>query len=171
MTKVAEPLRKDRQYWLIKSDAESFSFDHLWNLPNRTTHWDGVRNFQARNYMRDEMKKGDLAFFYHSGGSDPGVVGIVEIVREGYPDHTASDPKDPHYDPRSKSGEPYWTMVDVKAIERLPRHISLSELRTKADLGGMPLLQKGNRLSVQKVGAAEWNAVINLAKQEGPGGG
>ena len=167
MTKVTAPLRKDRQYWLIKSDAESFSFDDLWNLPNRTTHWDGVRNFQARNYMRDEMKKGDLAFFYHSGGSDPGVVGVVEIVREGYPDHTASDPKDPHYDPRSKSGEPYWSMVDVKAIERLPRHVSLSELRTKAELDGMPLLQKGNRLSVQKVGAAEWNAVINLAKQDG----
>jgi len=166
MTKVTAPLRKDRQYWLIKSDAESFSFDDLWNLPNRTTHWDGVRNFQARNYMRDEMKKGDLAFFYHSGGSDPGVVGVVEIVREGYPDHTASDPKDPHYDPRSKSGEPYWSMVDVKAIERLPRHVSLSELRTKAELDGMPLLQKGNRLSVQKVGAAEWNAVINLAKQD-----
>jgi predicted RNA-binding protein with PUA-like domain len=171
MTKVSEPLRKDRHYWLIKSDAESFSFDDLWNLPNRTTHWDGVRNFQARNYMRDEMKKGDLAFFYHSGGSDPGVVGIVEIVREGYPDHTASDPKDPHYDPRSKSGEPYWTMVDVQAIERLPRHVSLSELRTKAELEGMPLLQKGNRLSVQRVGAAEWNAVISLAKQVGPGGG
>jgi predicted RNA-binding protein with PUA-like domain len=168
MTKVSQPLRKDRQYWLLKSDAESFAFDDLWSLPNRTTHWDGVRNFQARNYMRDEMKKGDLAFFYHSGGTDPGIVGIVEIVREGYADHTASDPKDKHYDPRSRDGEPYWSMVDIQAIERLPRLVSLSELRTKPELEGMPLLQKGNRLSVQKVGAAEWNAVVRLAK-ESPG--
>jgi predicted RNA-binding protein with PUA-like domain len=115
--------------------------------------------------MRDEMKKGDLAFFYHSGGDNPGIVGIVEIVREGYPDHTALDAKDPHYDPRSKSGEPYWSMVDIQAIERLPRLVSLSEMRTKPELEGMALLKKGNRLSVQKVGAAEWNAVLALAKQ------
>ena len=119
MAKVTRPLQKDRHYWLLKSDADSFSFDDLWNLPTRTTHWDGVRNFQARNFMRDEMKKGDLAFFYHSGGDNPGILGIVEIVREGYPDHTALDAKDPHYDPRSKSGESYWSMVDIQAIERL----------------------------------------------------
>jgi predicted RNA-binding protein with PUA-like domain len=165
MTKVTRPLQKDRHYWLLKSDADSFSFEDLWNLPSRTTQWDGVRNFQARNFMRDEMKKGDLAFFYHSGGTDPGIVGIVEIVREGYPDHTALDPKDPHYDPRSKSGESYWSMVDIQAIERFPRHVPLSELRTKPELEGMSLLQKGNRLSVQKVGASEWNAVLALAKQ------
>jgi predicted RNA-binding protein with PUA-like domain len=165
MAKVTQPLQKDRHYWLLKSDADSFSFDDLWNLPTRTTHWDGVRNFQARNYMRDEMKKGDLAFFYHSGGDDPGIVGIVEIVREGYPDHTALDAKDPHFDPRSKSGESYWSMVDIQAIERLPRHVSLSEMRTRSELEAMPLLQRGNRLSVQKVGAAEWNAVLVLAKQ------
>jgi predicted RNA-binding protein with PUA-like domain len=114
--------------------------------------------------MRDEMKKGDLAFFYHSG-AEPGIVGIVEITREGYPDHTAVDPKDPHYDPRSKPGESSWSMVDIHAIERFSRPIALSELRQKPELEGMPLLQKGNRLSVQKVGAAEWNAVTALAKQ------
>ena len=168
MAKVTRPLQKDRHYWLLKSDADSFSFDDLWKVPTRTTHWDGVRNFQARNFMRDEMKKGDLAFFYHSG-AEPGIVGIVEIVREGYPDHTALDPKDPHYDPGSKGGESSWSMVDVRAIERLPRPIALSELRTKPELEGMPLLKKGNRLSVQKVGAAEWNAVVALAKQT-PGG-
>jgi len=168
MTKVTGSLQKDRRYWLLKSDADSFAFDDLWNSSTRTTHWDGVRNFQARNYMRDEMKKGDLAFFYHSGGADPGIVGIVEIVKEGYPDHTALDPKDPHYDPRSKSGESYWSMVDIHAVERLPRHVSLAELRTKPELEGMSLLQKGNRLSVQKVGSAEWNAVLRLAK-ESPG--
>src|ERR1700682_2246971 len=165
MAKVAQAAHRDRHYWLLKSEPSSFSFDDLWNSSGRTTHWDGVRNFQARNFMRDEMKKGDLAFFYHSGGDDPGIVGIVEIVREGYPDHTALDAKDPHYDPRSKNGESYWSMVDIQAIERLPRHVSLSEMRTRPELEGMALLQKGNRLSVQKVGAAEWNAVLALAKQ------
>ena len=165
MTKVNRSAQTDRQYWLLKSEPESFSFDDLWNKPEHTTHWDGVRNYQARNYMRDEMKKGDLAFFYHSG-AEPGIVGIVEVVREGYPDHTAVDPEDPHYDPRSKRGEEsQWSMVDIHAIERFPRAIPLSELRTKPELEGMPLLQKGNRLSVQKVGAAEWNAVVALAKQ------
>src|SRR6266513_1124144 len=168
MTKVARAAQKDRQYWLLKSEPESFSFDDLWRAPGHTSPWDGVRNYQARNLMRDEMKKGDLAFFYHSG-KEPGIVGIVEIVREGYPDHTALDPKDPHYDPGSKGGESSWSMVDVHAIERLPRVVTLSELRTKPELEGMPLLQKGNRLSVQKVGAAEWNAVVALAKQT-PGG-
>ena len=163
MAKVAQG-PKDRQYWLLKSDSESFSFDDLWNLPNRTTHWDGVRNYQARNNMR-EMKTGDLAFFYHSGGTEPGVLGIVEIAREAYADPTALDPKDAHYDPKSKNGESSWSMVDVHAIERLPRPVTLGEMRTKPELEGMPLLQKGSRLSVQKVGAAEWNAVIALGKQ------
>jgi predicted RNA-binding protein with PUA-like domain len=165
MAKVTQGAHKDRQYWLLKSDAETFSWDDLWNTPNRTTHWDGVRNFQARNYMRDEMKKGDLAFFYHSGGESPGIVGIVEIVREGYPDTTAVDPKDPHFDPRSKSGESQWSMVDVHAVEKLQRVVTLAEMRTHPELEGMPLLQKGNRLSVQKVGSTEWNAVIALSKQ------
>ena len=165
MANISEPAHKGRQYWLLKSDADSFSWDDLWNAPNRTTQWDGVRNFQARNYMRDEMKKGDLAFFYHSGGENPGIVGIVEIVREGYPDPTALDRKDPHYDPRTKGGESQWSMVDIRAVERLARPVTLAEMRTKPELGGMPLLKKGQRLSVQKVGPAEWNAVIGLSKQ------
>jgi predicted RNA-binding protein with PUA-like domain len=164
MAKVAQAADRDRHYWLLKSEPSSFSFDDLWNSTGRTTHWDGVRNFQARNYMRDEMKKGDLAFFYHSG-EEPGIVGIVEITREGYPDHTAVDPKDPHYDPKTRNGESQWAMVDVHAIERFPRPIPLSEMREKPELEGMPLLQKGSRLSVQKVGATEWNAVIALVKQ------
>jgi predicted RNA-binding protein with PUA-like domain len=163
MTKVTRAAQRDRQYWLLKSEPETFSFDDLWNAPGHTSHWDGVRNYQARNFMR-EMKKGDLGFFYHSG-AEPGIVGIVEVVREAYPDGTALDPKDPHYDPKSKGGESSWSMVDVRAIERLSRSVSLSELRTKPELGGMPLLRKGNRLSVQQVGAAEWNAVVALAKE------
>ena len=166
MTKVALN-SKDRQYWLLKSEPDSFSFDDLWNLPGRTTGWDGVRNYQARNYMRDEMKKGDLAFFYHSG-ADPGIVGVVEIVREGYPDQTAVDPKDPHYDPKTKGGESAWSMVDIRAIERLSRPVTLAEMRTRPELAALPLLQKGNRLSVQKVGAPEWNAILALAKRGEP---
>lgn len=163
MTKVTRAAQGDRQYWLLKSEPGTFSFDDLWNAPAHTSHWDGVRNFQARNFMR-EMKKGDLGFFYHSG-ADPGIVGIVEIVREAYPDNTALDPKDPHYDPKTKGGESSWSMVDVRAIERLPRSVPLSELRTKPELEGMPLLRKGNRLSIQQVGGAEWNAVVALAKE------
>jgi predicted RNA-binding protein with PUA-like domain len=168
MAKVTQSAQKDRQYWLLKSDPETFGFDDLWNAANRTTHWDGVRNFQARNYMRDEMKRGDLAFLYHSGGEDPAIIGIVEIVRAGYPDTTAHDPKDPHYDPRSKGGETQWSMVDIHAVERLPRPVTLREMRTLPELASMPLLQKGQRLSVQKVGAAEWNAILALAKRGEP---
>jgi predicted RNA-binding protein with PUA-like domain len=168
MTKVEKAAHKDRHYWLLKSDPESFSFDDLWSLADRTTHWDGVRNFQARNFLRDEMKKGDLAFFYHSGGDDPGVVGIVEVVREGYPDHTAFDPKDSHFDPKSKKDSPTWSMIDIHAVERFPRPVSLAEMRTKPELEGLPLLQKGNRLSVQKVGSTEWNAVVALSKRPQP---
>lgn len=164
MTELSKTGSPNRQYWLLKADPETFSIDHLWNAPGRTTHWDGVRNFQARNFMR-EMKKGDLAFFYHSGGKDPGIVGITEIVREAYPDPTALDPKDPHFDPKSKGGESSWSMVDVRGLERFSQPVKLSEMRNRPELAGMPLLQKGNRLSVQKVGAAEWNAVLAMAKE------
>lgn len=164
MAKVGQGAHTDRGYWLIKSEPGTFSFDDLWNSPGRTSHWDGVRNFQARNYLRDEMKKGDLVFFYHSG-ADPGIVGIAEVVKEGYPDSTAFDSKDPHYDPKSKKDQPTWFMVDVHALEHFPRTISLGELRARPELEGMGLLRKGNRLSVQKVGAAEWNAVVAMAKK------
>jgi predicted RNA-binding protein with PUA-like domain len=166
MSKLEKAGSPNRQYWLLKADPQTFSLDDLWSLPDRTTHWDGVRNFQARNFLR-EMKKGDLAFFYHSG-EHPGIVGIVEVVREGYPDHTALDPKDPHYDPKSRGGESSWSMVDVRGVERFPRAVRLSEMRLRPELAGMPLLRKGNRLSVQKVGAAEWNAVVALSKLPAP---
>ena len=165
MNKLSKAGGPNRQYWLLKSDGEDFTIDDLWRLPERTTHWDGVRNFQARNFMRDEMKKGDLGFFYHSGGDQPGIAGIVEIVREGYPDHTALDPKDPHFDPKSKDGNSAWSMVDIRGVERFSQPVALSEMRTRPELAGMPLLKKGNRLSVQKVGAAEWNAVLAMAKE------
>ena len=167
MTKLTRPSGSNRQYWLVKSEPGDFSFDDLWNAPGRVTQWDGVRNFQARNFMRDEMKKGDLVFFYHSSTAEPGIVGIAEIVKPGYPDDTAFDEQNPHYDPKSDRGNPTWYMVDVRAVEKFPRVIPLAELRRNPELEGMPLLQKGSRLSVQKVGAMEWNAVLRVAK-EGP---
>ena len=151
------------KYGLMKSEPSAYSIDDLER--DGTTNWNGIRNFQARNFMRDEMKKGDLAFFYHSGGDEPGIAGIVEIVREGYPDPTALDPKDPHFDPKTKDGKSAWSMVDIRGVERFSRAVRLSEMRNRPELEGMPLLQKGNRLSVQKVGAAEWNAVLALSKE------
>jgi len=167
MSRVSRPSGPNRQYWLLKSDPGDFSFEDLWNSPNRTTTWDGVRNFQARNYLRDEMKRGDLVFFYHSNCKEPGIAGIAEVVREGYPDETAFDPKHKHFDPKSDRDKPTWYAVDIRAVERFPRIVALSELRGKPELEGMPLLQKGSRLSVQPVGSVEWNAVVAAAKGGG----
>lgn len=154
------------KYWLMKSEPESFSIDDLARSARKTTCWDGVRNYQARNMLRDEMKRGDLAFFYHSGCELPGIVGIVEIVREGYPDHTAFDPDDHHFDAKSDPENPRWFMVDLKFVEKLPRVISLRELKQFAGnkLAGFQLLAKGNRLSVMPVSAAHWKFVNSLSK-------
>lgn len=150
-------------YWLIKSEPDVFSFADLQAAAKQTTHWDGVRNYQARNTLRDEMKRGDRCFYYHSNAEPSGIAGICEVVREGYPDHTAFDKKDPHYDPKSKPDAPTWYMVDVKAVRAFPRLVSLAELREARALHGMVLLQKGSRLSVQPVTAKEWAAICALA--------
>jgi predicted RNA-binding protein with PUA-like domain len=153
-------------YWLMKSEPESFSIDDLARAPRKTTCWDGVRNYQARNMLRDEMKRGDLAFFYHSNCEPPGIAGIVEIVREGYPDHTAFDPQDHHFDPQSDPENPRWFMVDVKLVEKFPRVISLRELKEHAGdkLSGFRLLARGNRLSVMPVSTAHWKFVNSISK-------
>jgi predicted RNA-binding protein with PUA-like domain len=148
-----------RRYWLVKSEPESFSFDDLLASPRRTTGWDGVRNYQARNFMRDEMKKGDGVLFYHSSTDPAAVVGIAEVVREGYPDHTAFDPADPHYDPKSREDAPTWIMVDMRAREPLREPLTLARLRGIEGLEKMVLLQKGSRLSVQPVTPREWEIV------------
>ncbi|MEO8337040.1 MAG: EVE domain-containing protein [bacterium] len=150
-----------RRYWLVKSEPSVFSFDDLLARPRQTTHWDGVRNFQARNTMRDDMKKGDLVFFYHSSADPTEIAGVAEVVREGYPDPTALDPKDSHFDPKSKADAPSWYMVDLKAVEKLKRPIPLSELRTMKGLEKMTLLQKGSRLSVQPVSEQEWTIIYS----------
>jgi predicted RNA-binding protein with PUA-like domain len=153
---------RSRRHWLVKSEPDVFSFDDLLASPKRTTCWDGVRNYQARNFMRDDMKKGDLVFFYHSNAEPAAVVGVAEVVREAYPDHTALDPRDPHFDPKSKADAPTWMMVDLRGVERLANPLSLAELRGVAGLERMALLQKGSRLSVQPVSPEEWEIVCRL---------
>jgi len=153
---------RERRYFLVKSEPDSFSFDDLMASPKRTTCWDGVRNYQARNTMRDDMKKGDGVLFYHSSAEPPQVVGIAEVVRDAYPDHTALDPKDSHFDPKSRADAPTWMMVDIKGVAKLPHPLPLSELKGVKGLEKMTLLQKGSRLSVQPVTAAEWAIVERL---------
>jgi predicted RNA-binding protein with PUA-like domain len=157
------PATRARRYWLVKSEPDSFSFDDLLASPNRTTGWEGVRNYQARNFMRDDMKRGDLVFFYHSSTDPAAIVGIAEVVREAYPDHTAFDRKDPHFDPKSKQDAPTWMMVDLRAREALAKPITLAELRNVKGLEKMVLLQKGSRLSVQPVSEKEFEIVCRLA--------
>lgn len=150
------------QYWLMKSEPDTFGIDDLCRRPEQTEHWDGVRNYQARNMMRDQMKRGDQVFFYHSNCPEPGIVGIMEVVREGYPDFLAFDPDDPHFDPGSTADKPRWFMVDVKYIKHLPRAISLRELKEKAELADLALVRRGNRLSIMPVTEAQWEFILSL---------
>jgi predicted RNA-binding protein with PUA-like domain len=157
-----------RRYWLVKSEPTAFSFDDLLASPGATTCWDGVRNYQARNFMRDDMRRGDLVFFYHSGADPAAIVGVAEVVREGYADHTALDPADPHFDPKSRADAPTWIMVDLRAVERLARPLALADLRGVPGLERMVLLQKGSRLSVQPVTGDEW-AIVHAMGTRRPG--
>ena len=154
-------------YWLMKSEPSTFGIDDLARARQRTTGWDGVRNFQARNYLR-EMRVGDLVFFYHSSTEIPGIVGIAKVVREAYPDRTAFDPKDDHYDADSDPDKPRWYQVDVQLVRRFDRVISLEELRTHASgkLKEMIVLKRGNRLSITPVTKAEWEFVESLAARD-----
>ncbi|MGI9333564.1 MAG: EVE domain-containing protein, partial [Gammaproteobacteria bacterium] len=132
-------------YWLMKTEPSEFGIDDLRKRPKKTEPWDGVRNYQARNMMRDEMKKNDLVFFYHSACEEPGIVGIAKVARESYPDPTAFDPKDKHYDPKSDPDNPRWYHVDVRFVRKLKRTIPLSELKNNKKLASMILVRKGNR--------------------------
>ncbi|MEO7217551.1 MAG: EVE domain-containing protein [Gemmatimonadaceae bacterium] len=152
----------DRRFWLLKSEPDCFSYDDLLAAPHQTTFWSGVRNYQARNFMRDDMKNGDGVLFYHSGADPAGIVGTAEVVGEGYPDFTAWDPSDEHYDPKSTKPKPVWYMVDVRAGKRLAEFLDLPGLRHVRELEQMELLRKGSRLSVQPVRAPEWEAVLRL---------
>ncbi len=151
-------------YWLMKSEPDVFGIDHLAARPGQTEPWDGVRNYQARNMLRDQMQVGDMVFFYHSNCAEPGVVGIMEVTRAGYPDHTAFDPEAKYYDPKSDPENPRWYMVDVRYVRHLKRNIPLAELKQYADgpLQGMPLVRKGNRLSIMPVTSEQWAFILSL---------
>lgn len=150
-------------HWLLKSEPDAFSIDDLARRPRGTAPWDGIRNYQARNYMRDGMRKGDLAFFYHSSCATPGIVGICEIVSGAYPDHTAFDPASKYFDADSDPGEPRWLMVDVKFRRRTRRLISLEEIKQHADrLEGFALIRRGNRLSIMPVDKPHWDLILAL---------
>ncbi len=149
-------------YWLMKSEPETFSIDDLKNCPNQTDCWSGVRNFQARNMMRDQMQLKDQIFFYHSNCKPPGIVGIAEVVRTSYPDYTQFDPKSKYYDPRATKDKPYWYLVDVKFKKKFAEIISLEDLRNNKDLKNMPLLRQGNRLSIMPVTPEEWESIMAM---------
>jgi predicted RNA-binding protein with PUA-like domain len=149
-------------YWLMKSEPDVFGIDHLKKMPRKTEHWDGVRNYQARNMMRDEMKKGDLAFFYHSNCDEPGIVGIMKVVQEAYPDYTAFDPESKYYDPKSDPDQPRWYMADVQYQRHTKRLVSLAELKQYEPLEDCPLVRKGNRLSIMPLSKAQWEFILEL---------
>lgn len=152
-------------YWLVKSEPDVFSIDDLKNCPKKTDSWDGVRNYQARNFMK-EMQKGDQVLFYHSNAKEIGVVGICKVVKEAYPDHTAWDKKSKYFDTKSGPDNPRWFMVDVKWQESFPRVVSLNEMKEMKSLANMRLIQKGNRLSVMPVAKAEFESILRVARQK-----
>lgn len=159
-----------RQYWLFKSEPSAFGIEHLAKAPSQTAPWDGVRNYQARNYLRDQVKVGDYVLFYHSREEPLGVFGTMEVVKAGYPDSTAFNPKSKYYDPASKPDQPRWYMVDVKLIRKFDEPVTREQLAEDSVTSGMLVMKKGMRLSIQPVTQAEWDAVLKLAgeKQAAP---
>jgi predicted RNA-binding protein with PUA-like domain len=150
------------RHWLMKSEPDEFSIDDLAAAPNRSTPWFGVRNFQARNFMREQMQLGDLAFFYHSSCPEPGIAGICRVSAPAYPDATQFDPASPYYDPKSRPEAPRWYNVEVEFVSKM-RLVSLAELRSEPRLATMRVLRRGNRLSITPVDPAEWDTVLELA--------
>ena len=152
-------------YWLFKSEAAEFSIDDLAARSKQTEPWDGIRNYQVRNMLRDQIRRGDQVFFYHSNTPNPGIVGIAEVVREGYPDDTAFDPDDKHYDPKSDPSSPRWYRVDIKLVRTLEQIITLSELKANEQLDSLSLLRRGNRLSIMPVTKEQWELILELEKK------
>lgn len=149
-------------YWLFKSEPDCFSFADLMASPERSTGWDGVRNYQARNFLRDQVKRGDLVLFYHSNANPPGIAGIAEVVREAHADPTAFDPGADHYDPKSNPDDPIWYQVSIRAVRPIDPPLDLPLLRSEPRLDGLELLRKGSRLSIQPVGAEHWAVIEEL---------
>lgn len=154
------------RYWLMKTEPDVFSFDDLLRSRNKTTAWEGVRNYQARNFMRDDMQIGDLALIYHSSCAEPGIIGIAKVVSQAVPDLTALEPKSPYFDPKSlKDGQSRWCVVEVQAYERFAQNISLRQIKAQPELASMLLVQRGQRLSIQPVTPTEWQALMGLARR------
>ncbi|GJL67624.1 MAG: EVE domain-containing protein [Nitrospirales bacterium] len=153
------------QYWLFKSEPKTFSIDDLVKSPRQTTCWEGVRNYQARNFLKS-MNVGDLGFFYHSNTDPPAIVGIIEVVKAAYPDSFAFDSKSRYFDPRSTLESPRWFLVDVRFVKKFPQALSLGQLRAIKGLGNMELLRKGSRLSVQPVRPDEWQRVLDFVRKK-----
>lgn len=149
-------------YWLFKSEPDVFSIDDLAACRNKTTYWDGVRNYQARNFLRDTIKKGDVVLFYHSNSDPLAIVGTCEVVKEGYPDFTAFDPESKYFDPGSSPDKTVWYMVDIRLKEKFKQPVTLAMLKAKPELKNMKLLQKGNRLSVMPVTPDEWKTILEM---------
>ncbi|MBA4310691.1 MAG: EVE domain-containing protein [Chlorobiaceae bacterium] len=151
-----------KKYWLVKSEPEAFSIDDLMKCNNQTTFWDGVRNYQARNYLRDECKIGDSLLFYHSNSEPTGVVGICEVVKNGYPDFTAFDSDSKHFDEKSVPENPTWFMVDIKFKKKFARIVILDEIKSNVKLKNMKLVQRGNRLSVMPIEKEEFDEIVKM---------
>jgi predicted RNA-binding protein with PUA-like domain len=149
-------------YWIFKSEPDVYSIDNL--EKDKTTFWDGVRNYEARNFLRDKVKKGDLVLFYHSNCDEPAVVGICEVVKEGYPDFTQFDPSNKHFDPKSKRENPTWFMVDVKFVKKLKKPVTLNEMKKNHKLKDIRLLQKGNRLSIIPITEKEYQEILKMSE-------
>lgn len=160
--------KREKKYWLMKSEPSVFSYDDLTKEPKKTAMWDGVRNYQARNLLRDELKKGDEVLFYHSNEDPVGVAGLATVVREGYPDPTQFDPKQKYYDAKSDPEKPRWFVVDVKAKKKLARVVTLKEIKARKSLESMKLVQKGQRLSVQPVTQKEYETILAMAEKPAP---
>ena len=154
------------KYWLVKSEPEVFSLNDLKQSKNQTTYWDGVRNYQARNFLRDELKKGDQVLFYHSGSENLAVMGICEVVKEGYPDHTQFEPDNDHYDPKADPKNPTWIMVDIKFVNEFKNPVTLEAIRANPKLKNMRLIQRGNRLSVMPVEKSEFDEIFKMGSKE-----
>lgn len=151
--------------WLFKSEPGCYSIDDLQR--DGTTHWDGVRNYQARNMLRDDIRRGDRVLFYHSSTKPPGIAGLAEVVRAGYPDHTARDPDSEHFDPKATEENPIWYMVDVDFVGKLPELIPLPDLKQEPGLENMMVTQRGSRLSIQPVTPDEWKVIQRMIKRLG----
>lgn len=163
---MAKKAARKKQYWLFKSEPTAYSIDDLAAEKDQTTFWDGVRNYQARNLLRDDIKVGDHVFFYHSNAKPMAIVGTAEVVKAGYPDHTAFDKKAKHYDEKSDPDDPTWMMVDIKLIKKFETPVTRDDLKAEPKLEEMMLLQRGSRLSIQSVTAQQWKVIHKLAGEK-----